>query len=120
MEAEEGLIFMQEMLELSKIQSLQPDKKPQAVSVSIRDKMGEDQVIVLKAGPSQFGINLVGSQKVRARTVIVEPFHACSELVMSTKSLKGKIALIERGECMFVDKVRRVQKYGAVGESSFK
>lgn len=115
MEAEEGLIFMQEMLELSKTQSLQPDRKPQAVSLPIRDKIGEVQVIILKAGPSQFGVNLLGNEKVQARTTIVEPFHACSEL-MPSNNLEGRIALIERGECMFVDKVRRVQKYGAVGK----
>lgn len=116
MEAEEGLIFMQDMLELSKNQALQPDRKAQAVSVPIRDQTGEEQIITLKAGPSQFGVNLSGNQKVHARTAIVEPFHACKELVMPKKILEGKIALIERGECMFVDKVRRVQKYGAVGK----
>lgn len=81
--------------------------------------MGENQVLILKAGPSQFGVNLIGTQKVQARTAVVEPFHACSELIMSRKSLEGKIALIERGECMFVDKVRRVQKHGAVGKFNF-
>lgn len=116
MEAEEGLLFMQEMLELSKTQSQQPDRKPQAVSVPIKDKMGEVQVITLKAGPSQFGVNLIGNQKVQARTAIVEPFHACTELLMPMKILEGKIALIERGECMFVDKVRNVQQHGAVGK----
>lgn len=119
MEAEEGLIFMQEMLELSKSQSQQPERKAQAVSVPIKNKMGEEQVITLKAGPSQFGVNLVGSQKVKARTAIVEPFHACTELFMPKKILEGKIALIERGECMFIDKVRRVEKYGAIGKNYF-
>lgn len=116
MEAEDGLIFMQEMLELSKLQSLMPDRKPQAITVPIKTKMGEEQVMILKAGPSQFGVNLLGNQMVKGRTALVEPFHACSELLMHKNYLKGKIALIERGECMFVDKVRRVQKYGAVGK----
>lgn len=116
MEAEEGLIFMQEMLELSKTQTLQVDRKSQAVIVPIKDKMGEIQFLTLKAGPSQFGVNLIGNEKVRARTAIVEPFNACSDIVMPRNTLEGRIALIERGECMFVDKVRRVEKYGAVGE----
>ncbi len=34
-----------------------------------------------------------------------EPFKAC-QTIENPDSLKGKIAFIERGECMFIDKVR--------------
>lgn len=114
MEAEDGLLFMQEMLELSKIQSQQPERAPQAVSVTVKDKIGEELVILMKGGPSQFGKNLVGDEKVTAKTVFIHPFRGCAE-ILEPEIIKGKIAIMERGDCMFVDKVRRVQKHGAVG-----
>jgi ER degradation enhancer, mannosidase alpha-like 3 len=42
----------------------------------------------------------------------VEPFHACSDL-QNASDLKDKIAIIERGECTFVDKARRAMVAGA-------
>ena len=105
---------MQEMMELSKIQNHQPDASPQSVTFTIKDATGTDQVLTVQAGPSQFGKNLLGDQKVTARTMIIHPFRACSELVQ-TEAIKGKIAIMERGDCMFVDKARKVQKHGAVG-----
>ena len=45
--------------------------------------------------------------QVEGEVVIAEPYHACTDLV-NEKELKGKIALMVRGECMFVDKVSAV------------
>ncbi|KAJ8937753.1 hypothetical protein NQ318_006616 [Aromia moschata] len=111
-DAEEGLLFMQEMVELSKLQAQQPEPAAQAVTVPMRDHLGEEQTLVMQAGPSQFGVNLKGDQKVRARTVIVQPFRGCGE-IQNPHLVKGKIAIMERGVCMFIDKVRNIQKYGA-------
>ncbi|XP_044253364.1 ER degradation-enhancing alpha-mannosidase-like protein 3 [Tribolium madens] len=108
-DAEEGLLFMQEMMELSKLQTQQLDASPQSVTFTIKD-----QILTVQACPSQFGRNLQGEQKVTARTMIIHPFRACSDLVQ-TEVIKGKIAIMERGDCMFVDKARKVQKHGAVG-----
>jgi len=41
-----------------------------------------------------------------AEVSIAEPIKACSSLV-NAEELKHRIAVIERGECMFIDKVRR-------------
>lgn len=48
-----------------------------------------------------------------AEAVLVEPNDACSALT-NPEALVGKIALIDRGVCGFVDKCRLVQQAGAV------
>lgn len=106
---------MQEMMELSKLQTIQLDDSPQSVTFPIRDATGIDQVLTVQAGPSQFGRNLKGDQKVTARTIIIHPFRACGDHLTQSETIRGKIAIMERGECMFVEKARKVQKYGAVG-----
>nr|XP_023014026.1 ER degradation-enhancing alpha-mannosidase-like protein 3 isoform X1 [Leptinotarsa decemlineata]XP_023014028.1 ER degradation-enhancing alpha-mannosidase-like protein 3 isoform X2 [Leptinotarsa decemlineata] len=113
-DAEEGLIFMQEMVELSKLQAQQPEPISQAVTVPMKDQKGEEHTIVMQAGPSQFGKNLQDGQKISARTLLLKPFRGCNNIEASD-SIEGRIAIMERGDCMFVDKVRQVQKYGAVG-----
>ncbi|HRI14443.1 MAG TPA: S8 family serine peptidase [Verrucomicrobiota bacterium] len=51
---------------------------------------------------------------VTAQVVQTEPALACDPL-RNTAALQGKIALVDRGTCFFVDKVRAVQTAGAVG-----
>lgn len=105
---------MQEMVELSKIQQQQTDAAPQAVSFPMKYNTGEIQTITVPAGPSHFGKNLRGDDKITAKTIIIHPFRACVDLPQSDK-IRGKIAIMERGDCMFVEKARKVQKVGAVG-----
>lgn len=105
---------MQEMVELSKLQSLEPDASPQAVSFTIKDADGNGRKMSVQAGPAHFGKILTGNKKITAQTVIVQPFKGCAKL-NSPEEIKGKIAIVERGDCMFVDKARNVQKFGAVG-----
>ncbi|XP_065161139.1 ER degradation-enhancing alpha-mannosidase-like protein 3 [Atheta coriaria] len=113
-DAEEGLLFMQEMVELSKIQSQQPDASPQAVSFDAMQPDGEVKRITLAAGPSHFGTNLKDDKKYPRPTIIVHPSRGCGEMPQG-EDIKGKIAIMERGDCMFVEKSRRVQRLGAVG-----
>jgi len=42
------------------------------------------------------------------------PFRAC-EALMNSADLVDKIVIVERGDCMFVDKARHLQAAGAVG-----
>lgn len=65
---------------------------------------------MLSAGPSHFSPEIINS--VAAKAVFVEPFHACVD-VKNGDDLTDKIAIIERGECTFVDKARRAMKAGA-------
>lgn len=113
-DAEEGLLFMQEMVELTKLQSEEPVPSAQAVTIAMKYANEEDQLLILHAGPSQFGRNLKGDQFVTAPAELVNPLRGC-ETPHEPIRIKGKIAVMERGDCMFVDKVRNIQKYGAVG-----
>lgn len=58
-----------------------------------------------KAGPAQFGYDLKTRPNVRGKLAIGNPFKMCHSEVGNPAELKGRIAIIERGSCMFVDKV---------------
>ncbi|XP_019876061.2 ER degradation-enhancing alpha-mannosidase-like protein 3 [Aethina tumida] len=111
-DAEEGMMFMHEMVELSKLQSRPTETTPQIVSFPIQTPTGE-QTVSVQAGPSHFGKSLKQDELVKARAVIVSPIRGCKDIEQGD-ALKGKIAIMERGDCMFVDKVRAVEKFGAV------
>lgn len=64
----------------------------------------------MSAGPSHFSLEIVNS--VTEKAVFAKPFHACVD-IQNNDELNGKIAIIERGECTFVDKARRASKAGA-------
>lgn len=51
---------------------------------------------------------------VRAQVVATSPADACDAL-RNSAALQGKIALIDRGTCYFVDKIRAAQNAGAIG-----
>jgi len=64
-DAEEGLLFMQEMVELAKTQSQQPDTPPQAVAFRVQSAGdSEDKQVVISAGPAHFGHELHGTEQV--------------------------------------------------------
>lgn len=105
---------MQEMVELSKIQSQQPDALPQAVSFLMRDSSGIERKMTVRAGPSHFGPELRNEESVKAAVIFAQPFRVCNELTNAEK-MKGRIVIMERGDCMFVEKARKIQKAGAVG-----
>ncbi|XP_055639386.1 ER degradation-enhancing alpha-mannosidase-like protein 3 [Toxorhynchites rutilus septentrionalis] len=107
-DAERGLIFMQEMVELSKSNAI---PKTQLQCVSFRRSGKEMQT--LKAGPSHFGPELTGDMSISQRGVFASPSKVCTSL-KNSKELNGRIAVVERGDCTFVDKARRVQSAGAV------
>ncbi|XP_068096223.1 ER degradation-enhancing alpha-mannosidase-like protein 3 isoform X2 [Hyperolius riggenbachi] len=111
-DAEDGLRFMQEMIELSSQQQKEQQLPPRAVQIVSHPFYGR---VVLTAGPAQFGMdlskNLAGTRGFVART---EPYSGCSE-VTNPSAIKGRIALMQRGQCMFAEKARNVQKAGAIG-----
>ncbi|KAK9881411.1 hypothetical protein WA026_016301 [Henosepilachna vigintioctopunctata] len=113
-DAENGLLFMQEMVELSKQQPNLQETVPQSVSFQLRNDKDEVKTVSIHGCPAQFGINLKGSQTLKGRCAFVHPYTACKDLE-NPDEIKGKIAVLERGSCMFIDKARRVQKAGAIG-----
>ncbi|KAH9500779.1 ER degradation-enhancing alpha-mannosidase-like protein 3 [Bulinus truncatus] len=109
--AEAGLEFMQEMITLSQTQQLENHHEPMYIRLLSEPFNGE---IVYRAGPAQFGYDLSKSPPVQGYLALARPFKGCSDLENGDE-VKGKIAIVERGDCMFVDKARNLQKKGAIG-----
>ncbi|KAJ1525090.1 hypothetical protein ONE63_009932 [Megalurothrips usitatus] len=109
-DAEEGLIFMQEMVELSKSYTPQMETMQQAVSFTD----SSNKQIVIPAGPAHFGrILRLPVDKVTAKVSVALPVRGC-ETLSWPETLNGRIVILERGDCMFVEKARRIQKAGGV------
>jgi len=109
-DGEEGLMFMQEMIDLSKHQATNTESPPKQVSFEI-----DGQTHRLQAGPAQFGKDLQGGMKVRGKVVMANHVRACGGSLQNGESMWGKIVIVERGDCMFVEKARVLQSLGAVG-----
>lgn len=103
---------------MQEMQSQQPGTfLPVTVTFPMKtiNKDNKEQLTMMnvKAGPSQFGPKISQDRKVNGRVIVTQPFRACDDLT-NGNLINGKIAIMERGDCMFIDKVRRVQKYGAI------
>ncbi|XP_039949166.1 ER degradation-enhancing alpha-mannosidase-like protein 3 isoform X1 [Bactrocera tryoni] len=110
-DGEMGLLFMQEMLELTKIQNMNQLAQLQAVAYSPNDKSND--WTALMAGPSHFSPELVGDRFVEGELVMATPFRACEE-PSNKAEISGKILIAERGDCTFVSKARLAQAAGAL------
>merc|ERR1719273_1155932 len=108
-DGEEGLLFMQEMIELSKHQSDLPATQAKVVKYDL----GTTTQMIF-AGPAQFGRELLNGFSVSGQLIVAEPIKACS-ISENAKEFWGKIVLVERGDCMFVEKARILEKSGAKG-----
>lgn len=100
--AQEGIDFMQEMVEVSKLQAKQAKTLPLAVAFR---QPGSHSEVTFPAGPAHFGPVLRGSKFVLGEAVLAVPSTACTELT-NGNLIKGKIAIVYRGDCVFVQKVR--------------
>uniref|UniRef100_A0A3Q2SPM2 alpha-1,2-Mannosidase n=1 Tax=Fundulus heteroclitus TaxID=8078 RepID=A0A3Q2SPM2_FUNHE len=106
--AEDGVRFMQEMMELSS-QQQKEQLPPRAIQIVSHPFFGR---VVLTAGPAQFGTDL--SKSVRGFVTVAEPYSGCAEIT-NGEYVRGHIALLQRGQCMFAEKARNIQKAGAIG-----
>jgi mannosidase alpha-like ER degradation enhancer 3 len=52
--------------------------------------------------------------QVEGHVVVVDPMTACDK-ISNKLELKGKIAIIRRGDCKFIVKARAIEKHGAIG-----
>lgn len=113
-DAEDGIKFMQEMIELAKQRNDESavQEKPRVVQLMSAPYKGD---VVLNACPAHFGLDLSkGDVGMGAEVSIAEPIKACSS-ISNVEELKHRIAIMERGECMFIDKARHAEAAGAVG-----
>ncbi|XP_014393539.1 PREDICTED: ER degradation-enhancing alpha-mannosidase-like protein 3 isoform X3 [Myotis brandtii] len=110
-DAEDGLRFMQEMIELSSQQQKEQQLPPRAVQIVSHPFFGR---VVLTAGPAQFGLDLSKHKETRGFVASSKPYNGCSELT-NPEAVMGKIALLLRGQCMFAEKARNIQNAGAIG-----
>ncbi|XP_032428104.1 ER degradation-enhancing alpha-mannosidase-like protein 3 isoform X1 [Xiphophorus hellerii] len=109
--AEDGVRFMQEMMELSS-QQQKEQLPPRAIQIVSHPFFGR---VVLTAGPAQFGTDLSKSTTgVRGFVTVAEPYSGCSEIT-NAEYVQGHIALLQRGQCMFAEKARNIQRAGAIG-----
>ncbi|XP_028966667.1 ER degradation-enhancing alpha-mannosidase-like protein 3 [Galendromus occidentalis] len=108
-DAQEGLLFMQEMIQLAKNQNRQ-EQELRSVQFMVNNKL-----VVAPAGPAQFGPDLGDiSNQVSGEAEWVDSVKACSPPTNCQK-LRGKVAIMERGDCMFIEKARNVEQCGAIG-----
>uniref|UniRef100_A0A3Q3RFB4 alpha-1,2-Mannosidase n=1 Tax=Mastacembelus armatus TaxID=205130 RepID=A0A3Q3RFB4_9TELE len=109
--AEDGVRFMQEMMELSS-QQQKEQLPPRAIQIVSHPFFGR---VVLTAGPAQFGTDLSKSSTgVSGFVTVAEPYSGCTEIT-NAEYVQGHIALLQRGQCMFAEKARHIQKAGAIG-----
>lgn len=64
--------------------------------------------MTLLAGPAHFGVELKGNNKITGEVIIAQDVNgklstACSHIANANK-IAGKIAIVDRGGCMFIEK----------------
>lgn len=69
------------------------------------------ELTTLTAGPSHFS-SLEITKPIIAQARYAKPLHLCTE-IENEEEVRGKIAIIQRGDCTFVDKARRAMNAGA-------
>merc|ERR1719380_216725 len=67
------------------------------------------------AAPALFGPDVKTNRlRVSGPPLVVWPAAACTPLSGAAAQLSGKIAVVKRGSCMFVEKVKNCQDAGAL------
>lgn len=102
-DAEEGLMFMQEMVELNRKSQEQLETGRLAVTFKRLDISPSKEVTII-GGPAQFGKKFKGSTWITGKPIFVQPSEACTQLE-NPEIIKGNIAMVSRGNCMFFEKV---------------
>lgn len=134
-DANNGVVFMNEMLELSKqknfhLKNVNDDYKP--VSLILLKQKFNSKLSHYLAGPAQFGIDLRENLGIFSLVEFSDPIEACTgnsnnlninEInnsngikdsgILNAYKIKNKIVLTRRGGCMFIDKVRTLEQLKA-------
>lgn len=107
-DAEEGILFMQEMIQISK--EREDDMQGRVVKLTSSPFHGNKE---FKGGYAQFGFDL-NKNAIMGELVKAAPYRACQH-VENSKDIINRIVVVERGGCMFIDKARIIEKLGGIG-----
>lgn len=108
--AAEGLAVMQEIVESARKEARMENITPCKITVTSALAEFEQSFF---ASPAQFGLQLKADDPgISGVLGFADPDDACSPNV---ENVTGKVAIVKRGGCMFVEKARHVQDAGAIG-----
>eukprot|EP00794_Sanderia_malayensis_P017887 gene17887-19669_t len=112
-DATDGIKFMQDMIQFAKTKNNDQGSgyKPRVVQVLSPPYNGKAH---FGAGAAQFGLDISKSIGVTGEVIESIPYNACDD-IMNPDEFLNRIIVAQRGSCMFIDKVRRAQKHGALG-----
>jgi ER degradation enhancer, mannosidase alpha-like 3 len=109
--AAEGMLLLQELVQTFRLPNSREDNMPPATVRLTSQQTGLDRT--LKAAPAQFGTQLSkDGGSVYGNVGFAKPESACSTDGLA--AVTGKIAVVTRGGCMFVEKARNVEAAGAL------
>ncbi|CAF2956774.1 unnamed protein product [Rotaria sp. Silwood2] len=118
-DADDGLIFIQEMIEFMKnINGIGPSSLenknhlPLVVIPLVTPPL--TKLVSLTVGSAQFGKQLHGKLGIFAQLYVAQPFSGCSQ-VFDPYHLYSRIAIVRRGDCMFIEKARQLESIQAIG-----
>lgn len=113
--AVEGMIFMKEIMEHAKIK--EDESKAWAQTNGYKEvfvhSILTNSKALFEAGPAMFGPQLSSTVKLTAPVAVGDPADCCTTLL--NDNVVGKIVVAHRGNCMFVEKVRKIEASGAKG-----
>lgn len=107
-----GIEFMQEMLQLTAQRERESASKFRGfryLQILTAPYFG---IPIIRAAPAQYGTDLKDSP-VEGEIAVAKPFRACSAL-KNVDEIRGRIAVVERSDCMFQEKSRYAQQAGAI------
>ncbi|KJH40883.1 PA domain protein [Dictyocaulus viviparus] len=105
-----GIEFMQEMLQLTTQREKESEFRGfRYLQVLTAPHFG---LPIIRASPAQYGADLHHSPVV-GEIAVAEPLRACSALT-NVDQVRGRIAVVERSDCMFQEKSRHAQQAGAI------
>ena len=84
-------------------------RDPSSLLLKVNPGRGREAETSFAAAKAKFGGNFTCNRHLLR---FVNPLHACSN-VLNEDDIKGTYAIVMRGKCAFIDKVRRVQQAGA-------
>ncbi|CAF1186117.1 unnamed protein product [Rotaria sordida] len=114
-DAENGLIFMQEMIELTNNTNTFENSLTYHLPLTVIPLVipSLEKAVSFIVSNAQFGKQLHDTQGIFAQLYIVEPYSACSEILFS-HYVYSRIGIVRRGDCMFIEKARYLENAQAI------